>query len=448
MMAIKPSIMAGKTTAAHPFKASDDAMFGTRSRVIIGAAVALLLVFGCGGWAATAHLNGAVIANGAVKVHRNLKAIQHPDGGVVKNIKVRDGDVVDKGQILIALEDVQIRAELSIVRMQVLELSGRRARLLAERDSLDHIDFPDSFVETDAEITAIVNGETRLFTGNRSSRQSQTEQLEFQVTQLGEEITGLESQLSAKSNELQLVKVEYKKLKALFTKGLIETTRIYSTERELARMEGERGGLEAAKARAKARTSEIKLQILAIEQNARTEAQRELSEVDAKLSEATDRQVAIVDRLSRTDIRAPIAGTVNELSVHTVGGVITPAAQLATLVPSGAELKIEARIAPADIDQVSPGQPARLKFSTFNQSITPEIHGRVTYVSAATSLDPATNQTYYVADIEITDLSKLGGRQLKPGMLVDVFITTQQRTAMSYLLKPLTDKFGRAFREE
>lgn len=447
-MAIKSPTAAIKTKAAPPLKGDDEAVFGTRSRVIIGAAVALLLVVGCGGWAATAHLNGAVIANGAVKVDRNLKAIQHPDGGVVKNIAVRDGDLVEKGQILIALEDVQIRAELSIVRSQVLELSGRRARLLAERDSLDQIAFPDSFVEAVTEITAIVNGETRLFTGNRSNRQSQTEQLEFQVTQLGEEITGLDAQLSAKSNELRLVQAEYKKLKALFTKGLIETTRIYSTERELARMEGERGGLEAAKARAKARASEIKLQILAIEQNARTEAQRELSEVDAKLSEATDRQVAIVDRLSRTDIRAPIDGTVNELAVHTIGGVITPAAQLATLVPSGAELKIEARIAPADIDQVSTGQPARLKFSTFNQSITPEIHGRVTYVSAATSQDAATNQTYYVADVEITELIKLEGRELKPGMLVDVFITTQQRTAMSYLLKPLTDTFGRAFREE
>lgn len=447
-MAIKSPTAAIKTKAAPPLKGDDEAVFGTRSRVIIGAAVALLLVVGCGGWAATAHLNGAVIANGAVKVDRNLKAIQHPDGGVVKNIAVRDGDLVEKGQILIALEDVQIRAELSIVRSQVLELSGRRARLLAERDSLDQIAFPDSFVEAVTEVTAIVNGETRLFTGNRSNRQSQTEQLEFQVTQLGEEITGLDAQLSAKSNELRLVQAEYKKLKALFTKGLIETTRIYSTERELARMEGERGGLEAAKARAKARASEIKLQILAIEQNARTEAQRELSEVDAKLSEATDRQVAIVDRLSRTDIRAPIDGTVNELAVHTIGGVITPAAQLATLVPSGAELKIEARIAPADIDQVSTGQPARLKFSTFNQSITPEIHGRVTYVSAATSQDAATNQTYYVADVEITELIKLEGRELKPGMLVDVFITTQQRTAMSYLLKPLTDTFGRAFREE
>ena len=165
--------------------------------------------------------------------------------------------------------------------------------------------------------------------------------------------------------------------------------------------------------------------------------------MDAKLSEASDRQIAIADRLARTSIRAPLDGTLYELSVHTIGGVITPAAQLGTVVPQGAELKIEAHIAPADIDQVSVGQPARLKFSTFNQSVTPDIPGRVTYVSAATSRDAATNQTYYVADVEISEMSNLQGRELKPGMLVDVFITTQERTAMSYLVKPLTDKFGR-----
>lgn len=424
-------------------------LFSTTSRVVLGIGVALLLLLGGGGWAATAHLNGAVIANGAIKVDRNVKAIQHPDGGVVKEIRVRDGDIVRKGQVLIVLEDVQIRAELSIVRSQVLELTARRARLLAEREGLDRVTFPnDLATTTDGEVADIVNGEMRLFQGNFNNRKSQTEQLEYQIQQLGEEITGLDSQLSAKAKELGLIEAEYKKLKALFGRGLIETTRIYTAERELARMMGEQGGLEASKARSLARTSELKLQILAIHQNARTEAQRELSETDAKLSEASDRQIAIADRLARTSIRAPLDGTLYELAVHTVGGVITPAAQLATVVPQGAELKVEAHIQPADIDQVSVGQPARLKFSTFNQSVTPEIPGRVTYVSAATSRDPSTNQTYYVADVEISDLTSLQGRELKPGMLVDVFITTQERTAMSYLVKPLTDKFGRAFREE
>jgi HlyD family secretion protein len=351
--------------------------------------------------------------------------------------------------VLIALEDVQTRAELSIVRSQVSELTARRARLMAERDTLEHIPFPEDFAEAGPVLDALVNGETRLFHGNRTNRRSQTEQLQFQITQLGEELRGLEAQLKGKVGELVLIEAELAKLRPLFSKGLIESTRIYSTERELARMIGERGGIEASIARAKARTSEIRVQVIAIEQNARTEAQRELSEVDAKLAEATERRGAIEDRLLRTDIRAPIDGTVNELSVHTLGGVITPAEHLATLVPEGATLKIEAKISPADIDQVASGQPARLKFSTFNRSITPEIHARVSYVSPATARDPATNQNYYTAELEITDsLEKLGSQKLKPGMTVDVFITTEQRTAMSYLVKPLTDSFDRAFREE
>ncbi len=423
--------------------------FGMRSRMIAGASLAAALLIGCGGWAATAHLDGAVVANGAVKVDRNLKAIQHRDGGIVKAISIREGDTVRKGQVLIALEDVQTRAELSIVRSQISELTTRRARLLAERDSLERIPFPQDFADAGPILAALINGETRLFHGNRTNRRSQTEQLEFQVKQLGEELIGLDAQLKGKVTELILIEAELAKLKPLFNKGLIESTRIYSTERELARMIGERGGIEASIARAKARTSEIRVQVIAIEQNARTEAQRELSEVDAKLSEASERRVAIEDRLSRTDIRAPIDGTVNELSVHTLGGVITPAEHLATLVPDGAALKIEARISPADIDQVSVGQPARLKFSTFNRSITPEFHARVTYVSPATSRDPATNQNYYTAELEITDsLESLGDRKLKPGMMVDVFITTERRTAMSYLIKPLTNSFGRAFLEE
>jgi HlyD family secretion protein len=436
----KPAAKAKALRAPHEME------FRTSTRVFFGVALALLLVVGCGGWAATADLNGAVIASGAVKVDRNMKAVQHRDGGIIKDIRVREGDTVKKGDVLLVLDDVQTRAELSIVRSQIFELTGRRARLQAERDGQDHIQFPDGY--SGGTEAALAAGHVRLFAGNLANRKSQIQQLEFQITQLGEEVRGLQAQLKAKVGEMDLIEVEYGKLKPLFARGLIENTRIYSIERERARMAGERGGIEASMARAKARISEIRLQVIAIEQNGRTEAQRELSDVEAKLSEARDRLIAIEDRLSRTDIRSPIDGTVNELLVHTIGGVITPAERLITLVPHGAELKVEAKIAPADIDQVSVGQTARLKFSTFNQSITPEFKGQVTHVSPATARDAATNQTYYMAEIEISDdLGRLG-RKLKPGMLVDIFITTETRTAISFLVKPLTDKFSRAFREE
>ena len=284
-----------------PARRDAESAFGTGSRMVVGTALAVALLAVCGGWAAMAHLDGAVIANGVVKVDRNLKAIQHRDGGMIKIIAIREGDAVRKGQVLIALDDFQTRAELSIVRTQVAELSARRARLLAERDSLNDLRFPEHLASLEGSVAAIINGETRLFHGNRTHRESQTEQLEFQVTQLGEELRGLEAQLKGKVDELTLIEAEYAKLKPLFSKGLIESTRIYSTERELARMVGERGGIEAAMARAKARTSEIRLQIIAIEQNARTEAQRELSDVDVKFS----RTPASAVSPSRTAWRAP-----------------------------------------------------------------------------------------------------------------------------------------------
>ena len=212
---------------------------------------------------------------------------------------------------------------------------------------------------------------------------------------------------------------------------------------------GERGEVNAAIARAKTRMSEIRLQIISIDENGRTEAQRELSLVETKMSELHDRRTAVEDRLARTDIRAPIAGTVNELNIHTIGGVITPAEVLVTIVPENARLKIEVRLAPVSIDQVAVGQGARLRFSAFNQRTTPELKGDVVYVSPATSRDPATGENYYLGDINVSaeELTKLGDNALLPGMPVEVYVSTEQRTALSYLAKPLSDQFSRAFRE-
>ena len=289
-----------------------------------------------------------------------------------------------------------------------------------------------------------------MFDGNRQNRNSQKEQLVLGIDQLGEEIKGLESQRDAKIDEIALVKTEHGKIKGLTDKRLIETSRKYIIDREMAKLLGERGEVEANIARAKARMGEIRLQIIAIDETARTEAQRELSAIEPKLSELRERRVAIEDRLARADIRAPLSGTVNELAVHTIGGVITPAEKLVTLVPADAALKIEAKLSPTDIDQVFVGQPAKLRFSAFNQRTTPELHGRIAYVSAATSSDPSTGQVYYLADVIVPsdELEKLGDSKLLPGMPVEVFVSTEERTAMSFLSKPLADQFSRAFREQ
>jgi HlyD family type I secretion membrane fusion protein len=420
--------------------------FHHRGRMVAGTALGLLLLLGCGGWAAVAQINGAVVAQGQIKVDQNLKSIQHRDGGIVSEIAVREGDFVKAGQIMIRLDDIQTRQELSIVRSQLSELVARKARLKSERDGLSEI-----IIEKGANLEDLQEfGEVRLFDGNRTNRESQKEQLRFEIEQLGEEIKGLQAQQSAKRDEVTLVEVEHKKMKRLSDKKLIENSRVHVTERELARLKGELGETDAGIARARARMSGIKLQIISVDETAKTEAQRELSTVDTKISEFNDRRIAIEDRLSRTDIRAPLSGTVNELAVHTVGGVITPAETLATLVPEKAKLKIEARLSPVDIDQVYVGQIAKLRFSTFNQRTTPELQGTIGYVSAATTRDPATNDTYYVADVIVSpdELEKLGKNELMPGMPVEVFVATEQRTALSFLSKPLVDQFSRAFREQ
>ncbi|MBZ9605985.1 HlyD family type I secretion periplasmic adaptor subunit [Phyllobacterium chamaecytisi] len=424
--------------------------FPVGPRVFAGITLGLLLFVGAGGWAATAQLTGAIIAPGMVKVDQNLKSIQHRDGGIISEIAVKEGDFVTKGQIMLRLDDAETRAELSIVRTQLVELTAKQARLVAERDNLDAIMMSAELTARTNDYPHVFFGEKRMFDGNRQNRESQKEQLILGIDQLGEEIKGLEAQHDAKIDEIALVKTEHGKIKGLTDKRLIETSRKYVIDREMAKLLGERGEVEANIARAKARMGEIRLQIIAIDETARTEAQRELSSIEPKLSELRERRVAMEDRLARADIRAPLSGTVNELAVHTIGGVITPAEKLVTLVPADASLKIEAKLSPTDIDQLYVGQPAKLRFSAFNTRTTPELHGKIAYVSAATSSDPTTGQVYYLCDVIVPseELEKLGDSKLMPGMPVEVFVSTEQRTAMSFLSKPLADQFNRAFREQ
>ncbi|GAU85033.1 HlyD family type I secretion periplasmic adaptor subunit [Bosea sp. BIWAKO-01] len=423
--------------------------FGLGRHMLAGTALALLLVVGCGGWAVSANLNGAVIAQGSVKVDQNLKEVQHRDGGIVQAIAVRQGDRVEAGQTLFWLDDVQTKAELSIIRSQLGENLGRKARLIAERDSLAAITFSAELAKVSDEADQIIQGETRLFDGNRTNRESRKEQLEISIVQSGEEVKGLEARKVAKVEELRLVELERNKYLGLFEKGFIDGTKVYNINREWARLLGERGEIEASMARARLRISEARIQIIAVDETARTEAQRELRQVEAKVSELSDRRLASEDRLSRSEIRAPIAGLVNELTVFTVGGVITPAARLATIVPGEARLTVEVRIAPTDIDQVRIGQPARLRFSAFAKNATPELPGSVSHLSPATTRDPTTGANFYTGEIQIDGdlVAALGDRKLQPGMPVEVFITTEERTALSFLTKPFADHANRIFKE-
>lgn len=441
-----------KPNSIHPAQldaSEDEQPFRLGRHVMAGLSLAFLLLAGVGGWAATAQLTGAVIASGAVAVDQKLKSVQHRDGGIISTISVREGDFVEEGQILLSLEDAQTKAELSIVRSQMIDLTARKARLLAERDGLSDIDFPKGLMGEGDEAVIAIAGETRLFEGNLEHRRSQKQQLDLGITQIDDEMAGLDAQRVSKSDEITLISAEHAKVKGLVQKKLVEQSRLYTVGRDQARLAGERGEITAAIARAGTRKNEIRLQIISVDEQARTEAQRELGLVVTKLSELQDRRTAIEDRLVRTDLRASISGVVNELKVHTIGGVITPAEVLVTIVPDNARLTIEARISPVSIDQVASGHAARLRFSAFNQRTTPELTGTVSQISPATSRDPATGESFYLARIDVTptELEKLGQAKLLPGMPVEVFISTERRTALSYFVKPLVDQFARAFRE-
>lgn len=423
--------------------------FSLTGRVIAGSIFAILLVVGIGGWSATAKLSGAVISLGTVLVDDEVKAIQHLDGGVVRAIEVREGDVIDKDAVLLRLDDVQIRTERSILVGQLAELVARQARLQAEAGQASQIDFPEQYLSHYPGADSILSGEQQLFNSTKLNQQSLRSQLELQVAQLREEIAGLDYQNAALKDELVLVREERARMGELAGKGLIETTKLNSTDRELARMMGSEGEIAASIARAQARISEIELQIIAIDQTGGTEALRELRTVDARLAELRDRLTEVDARQARTVIRSPVSGTVNEVAVTTLGGVITPAEKLMTIVPTDADLKIEFRVAINDIDQLRLGQPVKLRFSAFNQRTTPEIDGVVTRISAAATTDPQSGQSYYLAEADPTDdLDQLGPTGLVPGMPVEVFVQTEEQVAIAYFVKPFTDQISRAFREE
>jgi HlyD family type I secretion membrane fusion protein len=423
---------------------------GVKLRVAAGTFAAFCLVGALGGWAATSELSGAVIASGIVKVDKDLRAVQHLDGGIIRTIAVKKGDAVAAGQVLFTLDDTQMRSELHIIRGQLVEMLARRQRLIAERDQLTEMPLIEGQADLPIANSAVLQGEIRLFNGNRDNRISQVSQLKMSIAQLEEEINGLDAQAQANNRELELVESEVSKVRGLQKKGLVDNSRVYSNTRDLTKLKGEHGQIASNIARSNSRRSEIELQILAIDEMARTDAQKQLSEVEPRIAELTERNAAIADRLTRMDIRAPIAGTINELSINTIGGVITPAQKLLTIVPENAKLQIELKLQPTDIDQVFVDQPAKLRFSAFSSRDTPELSGTVAFVSPATTTDPGNGQVYYVAQIDVpdTEMVKLQGKKLVPGMPVETFVQTESRTALSYLAKPFADQIQRAFREQ
>ncbi|NVD40699.1 HlyD family type I secretion periplasmic adaptor subunit [Ensifer sp. HO-A22] len=418
--------------------------FGITSRIAVSAIFAATLVFGVGGWAAQAKLSGAVITQGQVAVSQQVKLIQHRDGGIVSAIPVKNGTHVRKGDVLLQLDETQTRVELSIVRGQLQQFYAMRARLTAERDG----DAKVSFGEFDIP-EVLKASEVKLFEANRRMITSQEEQMRLQIGQFEEQIRGLKAQTGSSDKEKEIVEKEITKLDTLLKSGLVPVSEHRDLLRQMARIDGSKGELLARIAEALGQISELRIKLMSIDQNNRKETQGQIVGLEAKIAELTERAVAAKDRLSRMEVRAPVDGLVYDLQVHTIGGIIAPGATAMSIVPEGEDLTVEIRIPPVDIDRIAPGQKSRMRFTVFNQRTTPELDGRIDVIAAATTLDRNTGQPFYLATVEITEpLAKLGGRKLMPGMPVEVFVQTDERTAISYLTKPFTDQMLRAFREE
>jgi HlyD family type I secretion membrane fusion protein len=423
-----------------------------RATIVTGFACIALCFGGFGAWAAIAPLASAVIAPAAVTVDSKRKKVQHLEGGIVKELLVRDGDMVEAGQVLIRLDETRALASLSIVRAALDAARAVEARLNAEQNGADAPLFPIELMAREGEpaVGDTLRGQRLLFEARRVARFGQAEILAQRVTQLDEQIVGLKAQQVAKEKQIVLIADELGGLKQLFKDGHATKPRILALERESAKIHGERGELISEIARAKTAIGEAKLQIIQIDRTFREEVVAALREAQDKIVDLSERVASAAHVVDHIDIRAPVGGIVVGLDIHTVGGVIKPGDTLLEIVPQRDRLIVEGRIRPTDVDNVAVGLESTVNFTAFKQRTLPTIFGRVAYVSADSLTDPKTGEIYYTAKIDVDDseLAKLGDRELLPGMPAQVMIRTGERTALRYLVQPVLDSMDRAWREE
>ena len=420
--------------------------------LMLGLAIVLVLVVGLGGWASTVLISGALIAPGQIVVESNVKKVQHPTGGVVGEVRARDGDRVKAGDIVVRLDDTVTKANLAIVTKNLDAAQARAARLQAEQRGLDQIEFPQVLLDRagDPDVKVLLSAETKLFDVRVNGRTGQKAQLRERITQLNEEIAGLSAQEKAKDQEISLVQNELTGVRELYEKRLVQISRLTQLERDSARLNGERAQYIAARAQAKGKITETELQIIQIDKDVVSEVSKDLRETNDKIGELIERKVAAEDQLRRVDIRAPQDGMVLQSTVHTVGGVVTAGDTLMLIVPQTDDLQVEAKVNPVDIDKLQIGQKTLLRLSAFNQRTTPELNGLVSRVSPDVTTDQRTGQSYYTIRVSMPpeEIARLGDVKMIPGMPVEAFVQTGDRTMLSYLMKPLHDQLMRAFREK
>jgi HlyD family secretion protein len=418
-----------------------------RRLTLLAFATGILLIGGIGGLAAAIRINGAVITHGTLVIDSYVKPVQHQKGGRVDRVLVRNGDHVRTGEVLIRLDDTQTKASLAIVSRRLDELAVRTTRLSAERDGSDAFTFPEAAGGADA---ALIKGEQLLFDGRRASLRGRTAQLRERIRQLDRQVEGLMAQQEGKSRAIDIIGKELASLEPLLRQGAIAVTRVYALQRESANLSGERGRLVASVAESKGKIAETELQIIQVNDDHRIEVSEQLRQAESESGEYSERRIATEDDLRHVDIRAPQDGIVHQLAVHGSGAVIAPGEAILQIVPDQDVLTPELKLSPQDIDEVVVGKAVGLRFSAFSYRTTPELNGYVASISADVTTDAQSGQAYYTLRVAIpqSEWRRLGTLAPVAGMPVEAFIETGERTALSYLAKPVTDQLARAFREQ
>ncbi|MGJ8609851.1 MAG: HlyD family type I secretion periplasmic adaptor subunit [Octadecabacter sp.] len=425
--------------------------WSARNPLTVGVLALVVLVGGFGGWAVFAQITGAVIVSGLIEVDQNRQVVQHADGGMVTDIYVTEGDTVQTNDVLVRLDAQDLQASLSVVEGQLFEVLARRARFEAERDSSNTLTFDPLLDTGDAETVAdLKSGQVNLFEARLETVARRIEALANRKDQISTQITGVQAQQVALGTQIELIAEELASQQSLLDRGLAQASTILNLRREEARLLGQLGELAASVGGAEERITEIEIELLGLETTRREEAITRLRDLQFNELELRERRITIVRQLERLEIRAPVGGIVYGMQIFGKGAVIRPADALLFIIPQDRPLVIATQVSPTDIDVLTIGQDVAVRFSALDQRTTPELYGKVAVVSADAFTDNATSASYYRAEIQLNEgeLDRLpDGTTLIPGMPVEAFIRTADRTPFNYLVRPLSDYVARTFRD-
>lgn len=448
----RPRAAALQADVALPAAPAPDRDWPVTRPMLLGVLGLLILFGGFGTWAVTANISGAIISQGRVAVDSNRQVVQHPDGGVVTEIRVREGDRVAAGDLLIRLDPVEIRSTSDILRDQLLEIAARSVRLMAERDEVETLAFPPDLMTEAARTPAVaemVQGQINLFEARLESRNREAEQLGRRKDQIAAQVDGIAAQSEALTQQLAFIREELEAQRTLLERGLAQAPRVLALQREEAGLLGQVGEFRASVAELEGRATEIDLEILKLGNRARESAITELRDLSFRQIELSEQFRALQGRMARLDVTAPVDGVIYDMQVFAERSVIRPADPVLFIVPQDRPLVIQTQVDPIHIDQVYPGQPVTLRLPSFDARTTPELFGEIIRVSPDAFTDQATGMTYYQAEIlpNEGETDRLNGQPMLPGMPVEAYLRTEDRTPMGYLIKPFADYFNRAFRE-